>query len=75
MSTGPAMERAADGLKSRSLKMPGFWFWFNYGDTLFQLGDHAEAENMLAQALKLNPNHQPTIEKLSMVREKLKEHE
>jgi tetratricopeptide (TPR) repeat protein len=51
------------------------WFWFNYGDTLLQLGDHAEAENMLAQALKLNPNHQPTIEKLSMVREKLKEHE
>ncbi len=41
------------------------WFWHNRGDALLRLGDCEQAAEMLQRALELDPQHEPSREKLA----------
>jgi tetratricopeptide (TPR) repeat protein len=45
------------------------WFWHNYGETLIALADYRRAIDALETALLLDPQHEPSLQKLKLARE------
>lgn len=48
------------------------WYWHNLGEAHYYLEHYPQALQAFEHALTIDPNHQPSLQKLAWVREKLK---
>jgi len=68
------IEEAAEcGAKAIQYDERDVWFWYNYGDNLYKLRRLQEAKNSFEQALKIDPDHRPSKEKLEQINKELGE--
>jgi tetratricopeptide (TPR) repeat protein len=51
------------------------WFWHNYGETLMAIEDYRRAVDALETALLLDPQHEPSMQKLRLARGKFEENQ
>ncbi len=51
------------------------WFWHNYGEALLNLEDYEKAVEAFQKALEIDPDHEPSQQKLEIAQRKMKEKE